>query len=57
MKVKELIAELQQLNPEANIWVLYDSFFAYPPDFEEATEHMVTTSGGKIQLGDYVHET
>ena len=33
MKVKELIQLLRQFDPERNVWVIYDSFEAFPASF------------------------
>lgn len=57
MKVKELIAKLQTLDQERDIWVLYDSFYPEEPDFELATERQHNDSKGEIKIGAYVHET
>lgn len=35
MKVRELIEHLQALDPERNVWVIYDTYMAYEPDFSE----------------------
>lgn len=35
MKVRELIEHLQTLDPERNVWVIYDTYMAYEPDFSE----------------------
>ena len=51
MKVKELIEQLQKLDQERNIWVLYDGFLAQEPDFIQYDE-----DDGDIEAGDYVHE-
>ena len=32
MKVKELIKELNKLDPERNIWIIYDGFYPMEPD-------------------------
>lgn len=56
MKVKELIAELQKLDQERDIWVLYDTFFAQVPEFEVAKE-LDETSDGRVKTGDYIHIT
>ena len=61
MKVKELIAELQKLDQERDIWVLYDwvlydTFFAQVPEFEVAKERD-ETSDGRVKTGDYIHIT
>ena len=54
MKVKELIAELQKLDQERDIWVLYDTFDAQVPCIEVAEERD-ETSDGRVKAGDYVH--
>ena len=56
MKVKELIAELQKLDQERDIWVLYDTFCAQVPEFEVAKERD-ETSDGRVKTGDYIHIT
>lgn len=53
MKVKELIAKLQEFDQERDIWILYDTFFEMEPEFAEYEEE----DGDKIKKGDYVHET
>lgn len=52
MKVKELIAELQKLDQEKNIWNIYDSFAVYPPSIELADRSDIGYKG--IEEGDYV---
>ena len=54
MKVKELIAELQKLDQDRDIWVLYDTFDAQVPTIEVAEEHDETYDG-RVKSGDYVH--
>lgn len=54
MKVKELIAELQKLDQERDIWVLYDTYDAQVPFWEVAEVHD-ETSDGRVKAGDYVH--
>jgi hypothetical protein len=56
MKVKELIAELQKLDQERDIWVVYDTFDAQVPFLEVAKERD-ETSDGRVKAGDYVHFT
>lgn len=53
MKVKELIAQLQEFDQERDIWILYDTFFEMEPEFSEYEEEDMD----KIKKGDYVHET
>jgi len=54
MKVKELIAELQKLDQERDIWVLYDTYDAQVPCIEVAKERD-ETSDGRVKAGDYIH--
>ena len=54
MKVKELIVELQKLDQDHDIWVLYDTFDAQVPTIEVAEERD-ETSDGRVKAGDYVH--
>ena len=54
MKVKELIAELQKLEQERDIWVLYDTFDAQVP-YIEVAEERDETSDGRVKTGDYIH--
>ena len=51
MKVKELIEQLQKLDQEKNIWVLYDLCFPQEPQFSASKE-----DSHEIKEGDYVHE-
>lgn len=34
MKVKELIKELNKLDPERNIWIIYDGYYPMEPDID-----------------------
>ena len=54
MKVKELIEQLQKLDQQKNIWILYDGFGEEEPDFVLATEDDVEILE-QIKVGDYVH--
>ena len=54
MKVKELIVELQKLDQDRDIWVLYDTFDAQVPTIEVAEERD-ETSDGRVKAGDYIH--
>jgi len=51
MKVRDLVEQLQKLDQEKNIWVLYDLCFAQEPCFIECEEDT-----HEIKKGDYVHE-
>lgn len=56
MKVKELIEQLQKLDPEKNVWIFYDYPFAcMEPELRECSEEeagMFTEEG--CQPKDYV---
>lgn len=54
MKVKELIEQLQKLDQEKNIWVLYDTFIPQEPEFEICTESDAIQD---CEAGDYIHRT
>lgn len=49
MKVKELIAQLQEFDQERDIWILYDSYAAIEPEFYETA-----VEEDKIKPGDYI---
>ena len=34
MKVKELIKDLSRLDPERNIWIIYDGYYPMEPDID-----------------------
>lgn len=53
MKVKELIAQLQELDQEREIHIVYDTFFVYSPEFEEAEEDFEYNRYA-YKKGDYV---
>lgn len=57
MKVKELIAELQKLEQDRNIWVFYDFPYAIMvPKFEEVeAEEANYFANNGCKPGDYVH--
>ena len=59
MKVKELITQLQQLDREKDIWVLYDRYTAFAPEVEVygsdlRLDMMSDDIKSKVQEGDYV---
>lgn len=56
MKVKELVEQLQKLDQEKNIWVLYDQFDAQEPNFIQCDEEDLAYEDGDIAAGDFVHE-
>lgn len=54
MKVKEFIEQLQQLDQEKDIWLIYDTYMVWEPEVEVIKE---TDSFGKdkgAEVGDYV---
>lgn len=64
MTVKELIVELQKLDQEKGIWVVYDGFIAFPPIPDKkaekrdiCSEHFTfEPNDALIQIGDYIIE-
>lgn len=52
MKVKEFIQQLQQLDQEKDIWIVYDTFAAWEPEVEVIDEDHNNADAGKV--GDYV---
>ena len=57
MKVKDYIEQLQQLDPERDIWVIYDSFSAFTPEVEVVSEdtgafEYINKRNG-VHIGDY----
>lgn len=57
MKVKELIEQLQKLDQDKNIWILYDLSCEQEPTFVEfEKEEYSFLTDCKIKDGDYVHE-
>lgn len=56
MKVKQLIEYLQALDPEKNIWVVYDGFEVFPPTPDmTAGVNEVSRLGEKgVELDDYI---
>lgn len=55
MKVKEVIAELQKLNQEKEIWVIYDRFLAIEPIPDETQKGQRTYSEDVVlNDGDYI---
>ena len=57
MKIKDLVAMLQQLDQERNIWILYDLFaFMEPNVIKEATKEECWDEKDKDKIGDYYIE-
>ena len=53
MKVRELIAELQKLDQDKDIWVHDDCSFGYVPEVSVADAY-TTDLNRNIKQGDYV---
>lgn len=58
MTVQELIDQLKCLDPDRNVWIIYDSFIEFEPNFLEiADEEMADRSGSwDVKPGDYIQE-
>lgn len=59
MKVKELIEQLQKLDQEKGIWIIYDSFKAYKPEVDdevksESEAYFFCRYGEDVRVGDYI---
>lgn len=60
MKVKELIEQLQKLDQERGIWIIYGSFQPIKPEVdgvvenEEDAEYYSRYSGEGVKVNDYV---
>jgi hypothetical protein len=52
MKVKEFIQQLQQLDKEKDIWIIYDTFSVWEPEVEIINDKDSFAKPGKV--GDYV---
>ena len=63
MKVKELIEQLQKLDQERGIWIIYDSFQPIEPEVdgvvetEEDAEYYSRYSDEGVKVNDYVITT
>lgn len=55
MKVKELIEQLQKLNQEKDIWVVYDCVYPQTPSFDELKEDDIMWKDS-AKVGDYAHK-
>ena len=59
MKVRELIEQLQQLDPERNVWIFYDfPCAAFEPHFGGIADELDVRYFGDrgVALGDYYDE-
>ena len=60
MKVKELIEQLQKLDQDRGIWIIYDCHIPYEPEVdgvvetEEDAEYYSQYSDGGVKVNDYV---
>ena len=52
MTVREYIAELQKLDQEKKIWVVYDNTYVWEPEAEIINEDKAECCS-KIKVGDY----
>ena len=53
MKVKEYIEQLRKLDPEKDLWILYDYCYALVPEVEEVTSDDEFIPD-EIKEGDYI---
>ena len=57
MKVKELIEELSKLDPERNIWIIYDGYYPMEPDVDsyvlEEDVDRYKEYDKDVEIGDY----
>ncbi len=51
MKVKEFIEQLQQLDQEKDIWIIYDTYSVWEPEVEIIKDNDSFAKPGKV--GDY----
>ena len=58
MTVQELIDQLKSLDPGKNIWIIYDSFIEYEPDFLSVADEELAGRNRiwGVKPGDYVQE-
>ena len=58
MTVQELIDQLKCLDPNRNVWIIYDSFIDYEPNFIAIADEKLAGRRGSwdVKPGDYVLE-
>ncbi len=58
MTVQELIDQLKRLDPNRNIWIIYDSFIEYEPDILSVADEKLADRRGSwdVKPGDYIME-
>lgn len=58
MTVQELIDQLKCLDPNRNVWIIYDSFIDYEPNFIAIADEKLAGRRGSwgVKPGDYVQE-
>ena len=58
MTVQELIGQLKRLDPDKNIWIIYDSFIEYEPDFLSVADEKLASRNRiwGVKPGDYIQE-
>ncbi len=59
MKVKELIEQLQKLDQEKGIWIIYDSFQPLKPEVDDVVQteedaEYFRRYENDVKVGDYV---
>ena len=59
MKVKELIEQLQKLDQEKGIWIIYDSFQPLKPEVDDVVQteedaEYFRCYENDVKVGDYV---
>ena len=58
MTVQELIDQLKTLDPDKNIWIIYDSFIEFEPNFLAIADEKLADRHGSwdVKPGDYIQE-
>ncbi len=58
MTVQELIDQLKCLDPNRNVWIIYDSFANFEPDFFAIADEQLAGRRGSwdVKTGDYIME-
>lgn len=58
MTVQELIDQLKSLDPDKNIWIIYDSFIEFEPNFLAIADEKLADRRGSwdVKPGDYIQE-
>lgn len=57
MKIRELVEYLRQFDPEKEVWVIYESWVAYPAEFTPADADAATKfNSDGVHQGDLIME-